>query len=60
MDEYMNNIIDGLPNDMKRTASTPPANHLREINVMNPINLPEDDAIYIYIHHLVAKLQFLL
>jgi Reverse transcriptase (RNA-dependent DNA polymerase) len=56
MDQYINDIIDSLTNDMKDTASTPAANHLFEVNSVNPTYLPENEAIKF--HHLVAKLLF--
>jgi hypothetical protein len=45
MKDYINDIIDSLPDDMTGTASTPATNHLSEVNDLNPEYLTEENAV---------------
>jgi Reverse transcriptase (RNA-dependent DNA polymerase) len=57
MKDYINNIIDNLPDDMTGTTSTPAANHLFEVNDLNPEHLTEENSVKF--HRYAAKLLFL-
>jgi hypothetical protein len=57
MIDYIKNMLNKLPADMDGEAATPAANHLFEVNKMNPTML--DEPMLILFHHNVAKLLFL-
>jgi hypothetical protein len=57
MNEYIQDMISKLPSDMIGLASAPAANHLFQINDIDPEYLAEDEAIAF--HHMVAKFLFL-
>jgi hypothetical protein len=57
MEDYINSILDEAPEDMKGTAPSPAANHLFQVNEVDPIFLGEHEAEYF--HHTVAQLLFL-
>lgn len=56
MTDYVNEILDELPESMSGTAVTPAANHLFEVNE-EAVKLSEADAQFF--HHNTAKLLFL-
>jgi hypothetical protein len=57
MNEFIHDMISKLRSDMIGLASTPAANHLFQINDIDPEYLTEDGATAFY--HMVAKLLFL-
>ena len=57
MIKYINEMLDELPSDMNGEAATPAANHLFNINDVNPTFLDEPTSDFF--HHNVAKLLFL-
>jgi len=57
MIDYVNGMLDSLPDDMSGTAATPAGDHLFEVNNDNPTKLDEETAQLF--HHLVAKSLFL-
>ena len=57
MDKYIKDMLDGVPDDMKGESPTPAANHLFQVNEINPTSL--DGSTAMLFHHNVAKLLFL-
>jgi len=57
MIEYVDSMLESLPNDMNGIAATPAGDHLFEVNNDNPTKLDEKTAQLF--HHLVAKALFL-
>jgi hypothetical protein len=57
MDDYVDNILSESREDMNGVASSPAAEHLFEVNDVDPDLLPEKDAQYF--HTMTAKLLFL-
>jgi hypothetical protein len=57
MQDYIQNMLDELPEDMNGIANTPAAEHLFKINTVNPTNLNEEQSMLF--HHYTAKLLFL-
>jgi hypothetical protein len=47
--DYIKDILHDTPTEMRRSATTPAANHLFQINQVNPIPLEKDKA-KIYVH----------
>jgi hypothetical protein len=57
MIDYIIDMFLDLPADMDGEAATPAANHLFEVNEINPVMLDEEMAQLF--HHIVAKMLFL-
>jgi len=57
MSDYINNILNGLPEDMDGESPTPAANYLFDINMSNPTLLDKEKREFF--HQTVAKLLFL-
>jgi hypothetical protein len=57
MKEYIQEMLDELPEDMAGEAATPAANHLFAIN--NKTKLLDEDTSDMFRHHHIAKLLFL-
>jgi hypothetical protein len=43
MDEYLKNILEELPDDLKWNAPTPACNNLFQVNSRSPNCLPEEE-----------------
>ena len=56
MISYIQNIIKELPKEIVSSASTPPSDHLFQVQVKNTVMLPEEQAIAF--HHTVAQFAF--
>ena len=57
MIDYLENMLEDLPADMRGVATTPAANYLFDVNTKNPIYLDEEKSGLF--HHVVAKTLFL-
>ena len=57
MIDYLENMLEDLPADMRGVATTPAANHLFDVNTKNPIYLDEEKSGLF--HHVVANTLFL-
>jgi hypothetical protein len=58
MVDYIQNILNELPNDMDGKATTPAANHLFDVNEAMTDMLLDWETAELY-HHNIAKLLFL-
>ena len=56
MEDYIEEMLDDVPDDMNREAATPAANHLFEVNEKT---VKLDEATSVMFHHNTAKLLFL-
>jgi hypothetical protein len=57
MFDYISNMLDGIPDDMKGESATPAGAHLFQVDEDNPTLLKETEAVIF--HHNTAKLLFL-
>eukprot|EP00978_Attheya_sp_CCMP212_P010085 scaffold24237_cov33-Attheya_sp.AAC.1 len=57
MKDYVQGMLDKIPDDMDGIATTPAPRHMFEVNKTNPVKLDEDKSVMF--HHNVAKLLFL-
>jgi hypothetical protein len=57
MKEYIQGMLNEIPDDMDGVAVTPAPRHIFDVNETNPVKLDEDKSVMF--HHNVAKLLFL-
>jgi hypothetical protein len=57
MKDYVQGMLDEIPDDMDGIAATPAPKHIFDVNEINPVKLDEEKSVMF--HHNVAKLLFL-